>query len=130
MSERQLTLLAALNMMVAVGAGAFGAHRLKRMLSPGLLVIWQTGVSYHLVHALGLFIVALMMGRFTSSLLATAGLLMFVGIVLFCGSLYVLALTGMRPLGMVTPLGGVAFLLVWALIVPGAPTTGHERLTA
>lgn len=116
MSERQLTLLAALNMMVAVGAGAFGAHGLKRMLSPDLLVIWQTGVTYHLVHALGLFIVALMMGRFTSSLLATAGLLMFAGILLFCGSLYVLALTGMRPLGMVTPLGGVAFLLAWAMI--------------
>ncbi|OZI75735.1 DUF423 domain-containing protein [Bordetella genomosp. 2] len=116
MTDRQLTILAALNMIAAVGAGAFGAHGLKRMLAPDLLAIWQTGVLYHLVHALGLFVVALLGARFGSALLSTAGAVMFAGIVLFSGSLYLLALTGTRWLGAVTPLGGVAFLAAWALV--------------
>ncbi|WP_028356176.1 DUF423 domain-containing protein [Bordetella petrii] len=116
MTDRQLTILAALNMIAAVGAGAFGAHGLKRMLTPDLLAIWQTGVLYHLVHALGLFVVALLGARFGSALLSTAGAVMFAGIVLFSGSLYLLALTGTRWLGAVTPLGGVAFLAAWALV--------------
>lgn len=116
MTDRQLTILAALNMIAAVGAGAFGAHGLKRMLTPDLLAIWQTGVLYHMVHALGLFVVALLGARFGSTLLSTAGAVMFAGIVLFSGSLYLLALTGTRWLGAVTPLGGVAFLAAWALV--------------
>jgi len=116
MTDRQLTLLAALNMIAAVGAGAFGAHGLKRMLAPDLLAIWQTGVLYHLIHALGLFVVALLGARYGSTLLSTAGTVMFAGIVLFSGSLYVLAITGTRWLGAVTPLGGVAFLVAWALV--------------
>jgi len=116
MTDRQLTILAALNMIAAVGAGAFGAHGLKRMLTPDLLAIWQTGVLYHLVHGLGLFVVALLGARFGSTLLSTAGAVMFAGIVLFSGSLYLLALTGTRWLGAVTPLGGVAFLAAWALV--------------
>ena len=116
MTDRQLTILAALNMIAAVGAGAFGAHGLKRMLAPDLLAIWQTGVLYHLVHALGLFVVALLGARFGSALLSAAGAVMFAGIVLFSGSLYLLALTGTRWLGAVTPLGGVAFLAAWALV--------------
>ncbi|MBO1110941.1 DUF423 domain-containing protein [Bordetella petrii] len=116
MTDRQLTILAALNMIAAVGAGAFGAHGLKRMLAPDLLAVWQTGVLYHLVHALGLFVVALLGARFGSALLSTAGLVMFAGIVLFSGSLYLLALTGTRWLGAITPLGGAAFLLAWALV--------------
>jgi len=116
MTDRQLTILAALNMIAAVGAGAFGAHGLKRMLAPDLLAIWQTGVLYHLIHALGLFVVALLGARYGSTLLSTAGTVMFAGIVLFSGSLYVLAITGTRWLGAVTPLGGVAFLVAWALV--------------
>jgi len=116
MTDRQLTILAALNMIVAVGAGAFGAHGLKRMLAPDLLAVWQTGVLYHLIHALGLFAVALLGARFGGPLLSAAGAVMFAGIVLFSGSLYVLAITGTRWLGAITPLGGVAFLLAWALV--------------
>src|SRR5690606_37489922 len=91
MTDRQLTILAALNMIAAVGAGAFGAHGLKRVLSPDLLAVWQTGVLYHLVHALGLFVVALLGARFGSALLSTAGVVMFAGIVLFSGRLFLLA---------------------------------------
>ncbi len=116
MTDRQLAILAALNMIAAVGAGAFGAHGLKRMLAPDLLAVWQTGVLYHLVHALGLFVIALLGARFGSTLLSTAGLVMFAGIVLFSGSLYLLAGTGTRWLGAITPIGGVAFLVAWALV--------------
>lgn len=116
MNDRQLVALAALNMIAAVGAGAFGAHGLRGVLSQDLMAVWQTGVLYHLVHALGLFVVALLLARYGSPLLSTAGVVMFVGIVLFCGSLYVLALTGTRWLGAVTPLGGVAFLAAWAMV--------------
>ncbi|MCD0501954.1 DUF423 domain-containing protein [Bordetella petrii] len=116
MTDRQLAILAALNMIAAVGAGAFGAHGLKRIVTPELLAVWQTGVLYHLVHAMGLFIIALLGARFGSTLLSTAGAVMFAGIVLFSGSLYVLALTGTRWLGAITPLGGVAFLAAWAMV--------------
>lgn len=120
MTDRQLTILAALNLMVAVGAGAFGAHGLKRMLSPDLLAVWQTGVMYHLVHALGLFIIALLGARFGSPMLSAAGLVMFAGIVLFSGSLYLLSLTGTHWLGAVTPIGGAAFLAAWAMVALAA----------
>ncbi|HEY0297225.1 MAG TPA: DUF423 domain-containing protein [Bordetella sp.] len=116
MTERQLTVLAALNMIFAVAAGAFGAHGLKRMVDAELLGIWQTGVQYHLIHALGLFVVAWLCSRYPAAgLLPAAGVAMFAGIVLFSGSLYVLTLTGARWLGAITPLGGVAFLLAWAM---------------
>lgn len=116
MTDRQLIILAALNMIAAVGAGAFGAHGLKQMISTDLLAVWQTGVLYHLVHSLGLFIVALLAARYGSSLFSTAGIIMFVGIVLFSGSLYILALTGIRWMGAITPIGGVAFLVAWGLV--------------
>lgn len=117
MTARQLTLLAAINMIVAVSAGAFGAHGLRRLVTHEMLAIWQTGVQYHLIHALGLFVVSWLFTRYPATgLLPAAGLLMFAGIMLFSGSLYVLALTGTRWLGAITPLGGVAFLLAWALV--------------
>jgi len=106
--------------MVAVGAGAFGAHGLKRMLTPELLSVWQTGVLYHLVHALGLFVVALLGARYGSPLLSAAGMVMFAGIVLFSGSLYLLSLTGTHWLGAVTPFGGVAFLASWGMVALAA----------
>ncbi|AKQ55601.1 DUF423 domain-containing protein [Bordetella hinzii] len=116
MPDRPFVILAALNMIIAVGAGAFGAHGLKRVLDPEMLAVWQTGVLYHLIHALGLLAVAWLATRYSSGLLPLAGWLMFAGIVLFSGSLYLLAGTGTRILGAITPLGGVAFLLSWALI--------------
>lgn len=116
MTDRQFAVLAALNMFIAVGAGAFGAHGLKRMVDADLIAIWQTGVLYHLIHALGLFVIVLLGPRLGSPLLSAAGIVMFAGIVLFSGSLYVLTLTGTRWLGAVTPLGGAAFLAAWAMV--------------
>ncbi len=116
MTDRQLTLLAALNLMVAIGAGAFGAHGLKRMHGPELLAIWHTGVLYHLIHAIGLFVVALLRPRFESPMLSVAGLFICAGIVLFSGSLYLLVFTGATWLGAVAPIGGAVFLLAWAMV--------------
>ncbi len=121
MTERHLVILASLSLAVAVAAGAFGAHGLKRVLSADMLQIWQTGVLYHLIHALGILALAALMGRSMSgSLLGWAGLLMFIGIVFFSGSLYVLALSGTKWLGAVTPLGGVLFIIAWLLTAVAA----------
>jgi uncharacterized membrane protein YgdD (TMEM256/DUF423 family) len=115
--------LGAGNMFLAVAAGAFGAHALKARLSVEMLAVWQTAVNYHMVHALGLLAIGLMIGvsqalptpRY-AILLTRAGSAMLVGIVLFSGSLYVLALTGIRILGAITPFGGLGFLLAWGLL--------------
>ena len=103
-------------MFIAVAAGAFGAHALKHMLSAEMLTIWQTAVHYQMVHALGLIAIGLLMPRFKQVLLQRAGIAMFAGILIFSGSLYVLALSGMRILGAITPIGGFAFLLAWAML--------------
>lgn len=112
---RIFALLGALNMLVAVGFGAFGAHGLKDRVDAAMLSVWQTGVLYHLVHALGLFVIAWLVERTGSNLLGIAGWIMLAGIILFCGSLYLLVLTDTRALGAITPFGGVCFLLAWAL---------------
>ncbi|GAA5785187.1 DUF423 domain-containing protein [Chitiniphilus shinanonensis] len=116
MNDRQLVAAAAINLFIAVAAGAFGAHGLKAVLSEPMLAIWHTAVTYQMVHALGLFAIALLLPRLPGRLLAWSGGLMLAGIVLFSGSLYLLALTGVRVLGAITPLGGTAFLAAWALL--------------
>jgi len=104
--------------LVAVALGAFGAHALKGRLSPEMLVVWHTAVEYHMFHALGLLALGLASIQLAeSALLKWSGWLMLAGIVLFSGSLYALALTGVRWLGAVTPAGGTAFLAAWALFV-------------
>ena len=115
--------LGAGNMFLAVAAGAFGAHALKARLSVEMLAVWQTAVNYHMVHALGLLAIGLMIGASHALptpryaiFLTRAGSAMLVGIVLFSGSLYVLALTGIRILGAITPFGGLGFLLAWGLL--------------
>ena len=106
--------LGAVNAFLSVGVGAFGAHALKASLTPELLAIFETGARYHFFHALGLFAVAFLAKDGLE--VDLAGALMLLGILLFSGSLYALALTGIRELGMVTPFGGVAFLAAWALL--------------
>ncbi|MCB1665882.1 MAG: DUF423 domain-containing protein [Pseudomonadales bacterium] len=109
--------LAGINGFIAVSLGAFAAHGLKNALSPDLLATFQTGVQYHMYHALALLGVGVLSLHFPNqALLKTSGYLFMAGIVLFSGSLYVLALSGIRWLGAITPLGGVAFLAGWALL--------------
>lgn len=115
-SARLFLCLGAAFAFLAVTLGAFGAHGLKDRLAPDLLAIWKTGVEYHAWHALGLLAVGLCALHLPDSMpLRAAGWAMAAGIVLFSGSLYVLALSGVRALGAVTPLGGLAFLAAWAL---------------
>lgn len=125
----------ALNLFLAVSAGAFGAHGLKKMLDVSMLAIWQTGVTYHLVHGLGLMMTGCMLQFLPAKNLRLAGIFMLVGILLFCGSLYLLALTGKHPLGIITPVGGVAFLLAWLIITvtawhDGKTLNRHDRTEA
>lgn len=98
--------------------GAFGAHALKTMMTPELLAVYQTGVTYQIWHAFGLIAIALIQQHAPqSALLKWAGALMFLGIVLFSGSLYLLALLDWPSVGRITPIGGVSFLISWSLLV-------------
>lgn len=103
--------LGALNAFLSVAAGAFGAHALKSRLTPEMLAVFETGARYQMYHALGLLAVGALvaLGRPVGA----AGGWMLAGIVLFSGSLYALALSGVRALGAITPLGGVCFLIAW-----------------
>jgi len=113
---KMFILLGGLNMFLAVALGAFGAHGLKKMLSVELLTVYQTGVQYHFYHALGLLLIGVLSLQWPASMLTkSAGWLLFAGIILFSGSLYVLSISGIRQLGMITPFGGVAFLAGWLL---------------
>jgi uncharacterized membrane protein YgdD (TMEM256/DUF423 family) len=110
-------LIAALNGFVAVALGAFGAHGLKQRLSADLLAVYQTGVQYHFYHTLALLAVGLLMLQWPlNTSLRWSALLFCVGIVIFSGSLYVLSISGVRWLGAITPIGGVAFLAGWIML--------------
>jgi uncharacterized membrane protein YgdD (TMEM256/DUF423 family) len=114
LTSRLALTLASLLLFVAVALGAFGAHALKARLAPELQAVWQTGVQYHAWHALGLLAVGLyMMHRPDAPGAALAGWLFVAGVALFSGSLYALALSGVRGLGAITPIGGAAFLAGW-----------------
>ena len=113
-TTKLLLLLGSLNAALAVMLGAFGAHALKTRLSEQMMTVYQTGVQYHFYHALGLLLVGIITFHLpVSNWLKLSGGLMFVGIILFSGSLYMLALTNIRWLGVITPLGGTAFILAW-----------------
>ncbi|MBI2318702.1 MAG: DUF423 domain-containing protein [Betaproteobacteria bacterium] len=115
-TARLFLALGAIAMLAAVGLGAFGAHALKARLAPEMLAVYHTGVEYHVYHALGLLAVGLVALQVPeSNWLYACGWLMAAGILLFSGSLYALALTGFRALGAITPFGGLAFMLAWAL---------------
>jgi uncharacterized membrane protein YgdD (TMEM256/DUF423 family) len=101
---------------VGVALGAFGAHGLRARVSPEMVAVWETGVRYHLVHALGLLAVAWAAERWAGPGTPAAGWLFVAGIAIFAGSLYLMVLTGQRWLGAVTPLGGVAFIAGWVLL--------------
>lgn len=112
MSPRWIA-LGAVSAAIAVAAGAFGAHGLRARVGPDLLAVWETAARYHLVHALALVAVGQVAQAWRSALPRAAGWLFVVGTVLFSGSLYGLVLSGVRGLGAITPLGGVAFIAGW-----------------
>ncbi|HPA90660.1 MAG TPA: DUF423 domain-containing protein [Quisquiliibacterium sp.] len=106
----------ALSAGLAVAAGAFGAHGLRAHVAPEMLAVFETGARYQMYHALALIAVAWVAGRDAARSVRVAGVAFVVGTLLFSGSLYLLALTGIRWLGAITPLGGVAFLVGWGCL--------------
>lgn len=113
---RLFLLLAALSGFTSVALGAFAAHGLRQQLSPEYLAVFQTGVQYQQLHTLALLAVALLLQRQADRLLTLSGGLFVAGMLLFSGSLYALTLTGIGKLGIITPFGGVAFMLGWLLL--------------
>ena len=134
MQARTTLISAAIAGFSGVALGAFGAHGLKSVLSANMLAVWQTAVQYHLIHsvvllALAVALMTLPPGAVTTWLRRSAGL-MLAGLLLFSGSLYLMALTGIRPLGIITPMGGVSWLIGWGLILLAAlkwPAVDNEH---
>lgn len=125
--DRLFVILGAASAFVGVAAGAFGAHALKARLAPDLLAIFEVGVRYQLVHALALLAVAWACMRWPGRLAAASGWSFAAGTVLFSGSLYLLALTGMRAFGAITPVGGALFLAGWVLLAAAAWRSASPR---
>jgi len=118
--DRTFLLAGAIAGLIAVGFGAFGAHGLRERLTPDMLGVFETGVRYHMYHALALLLTAALVPRMPGKAITLAGWLFVAGIVLFSGSLYLLAVTGVRVLGAITPFGGVALLAGWVSLVIAA----------
>ena len=122
--DRAFALAGALSAFIAVAAGAFGAHALRARLAPDLLAVFETAARYQMYHALALLAVAWASNHWPGTPLRAAGWLFIGGTLLFSGSLYLLALTGARWLGAITPLGGLLFLAGWAALAIGVAKGG------
>ena len=110
--------ISAIFLALAVGTGAFGAHGLRDKLGPYEMGIWEKAVFYQFMHSLGMLIVSLLprTGTFNANSASTVCWLLSAGVLIFCGSLYTLALTGVRTLGAITPIGGVCFIAGWLVL--------------
>ncbi len=111
--DRLLFIIGAISALIGVAAGAFGAHSLRGRLEPDMLAIFEVGVRYQLYHGLALLALGWAQTRWPGPLMMVSGWLFVIGTLLFSGSLYLLSLTGIRWLGAITPLGGLAFLGGW-----------------
>lgn len=113
--------IGSINMALAVALGAFGAHGLQPKLTERMFEIYQTGVQYHMIHAIGILVIAVAAERLGNpSILTWAGWAMFGGIIFFSGSLYILSISGIKVLGAITPIGGMFFIIGWVLLAVGA----------
>src|SRR5580693_2724778 len=123
--NRQFLSIAALLGALTVALGAFAAHKLKEMVSPEAVAVFDTGVRYQFFHVFALFLVALLSEKFNNKWMIWAGNCFITGIVLFSGSLYILTAmkateyTGLKFIGIVTPLGGLFFIAGWLLLWKG-----------
>lgn len=113
---KSILMTASVLLALAVALGAFGAHGLKSQLSTEMLQTWKTGVDYHFYHALGLLLIGILAVSFPSELVKWSAILLTAGIVLFSGSLYALAISGIKWLGAITPVGGMSFITGWVLL--------------
>ena len=119
MSSARTLAVAGLLLALATAGGAFGAHALKAHLPAERLQLWETAVRYQLLQSLGLISVGLTLRTLDGAVLRAAAALLLGGTLLFCGSLYALSLGGPRHLGMLTPLGGLAWIAAWLLFAVG-----------
>jgi len=115
--DRLFFILGSASGLLGVAAGAFGAHGLRDRLTPEMLAVWETAARYQLYHALALLAVAWAVTRWPNGATTAAGWLFVVGTLVFSGSLYALSLSGIRWLGAITPIGGVAFIAGWACLI-------------
>jgi uncharacterized membrane protein YgdD (TMEM256/DUF423 family) len=118
--DRLFLTLGALSGAIGVAAGAFGAHALRARLEPRMLEVFETGARYQMYHALALVAAAWVAQRWPGTAGSVAGWLFVAGTVLFSGSLYAMALSGVRALGAITPLGGVCFIAGWVVLAVAA----------
>ena len=114
---KSILTIAAICGLLAVVLGAFGAHALKKMISPEMLEVYKTGVQYQFYHTFALLAVGILMHFNTSKALKWSGYLFVVGILLFSGSLYVMTITGIKALGIITPFGGTVWIAAWFLLM-------------
>lgn len=117
--SRVFIISASISGFLATCLGAFGAHALKSKISMDMITVYQTGVSYQFYHSLALLLLGLLMFHYDNKYLRSSGWMFGVGIMLFSGSLYLLAVTGIKQLGIITPFGGVAFLVGWLMLALG-----------
>lgn len=118
--ERLFVMAGALSGAIGVGAGAFGAHALRAKLEPRMLEVFETGARYQMYHAIALLLVGWAASRWPGSLTTATGWLFIAGTVFFSGSLYAMALTDIRILGAITPIGGVCFIAGWLCLALAA----------
>ena len=123
---KKILFAGAVLMTLAILLGAFGAHALKAQLSPEMLSVYKTGVEYQFYHSLGLLLIGLTGFHLQSKWLKWSAILLFAGIILFSGSLYALSITGVKALGAITPIGGLAFAAGWLCLAAGIwKSTNH-----
>lgn len=114
--SKAILMTASAFLTLAVVIGAFGAHGLKSHLSVEMMQVFKTGVEYHFYHALGLLLIGVLSISIPSGLLNWSAFFLTVGIVLFSGSLYIMAISGIKWLGAITPIGGLGFIVGWVLL--------------
>ena len=119
MMSNRIVFTAAIFLALAVVIGAFGAHALKDSLTPQMLKTYNTGVEYHFYHALGMLMVGVLSMTWPSKWMNYSAILLGLGVLLFSGSLYLLAVTGIKYLGAITPFGGLSFITGWVFLAVG-----------
>ena len=122
-----IIVLGAASAFLAVSAGAFGAHALKQTLDASMLAIYQTAVEYQFFHAIGLLAIGALDKASPRHCHTVAAWFMLAGTVIFSGSLYILSTTGIKWLGMITPIGGLGFLAAWLILAAGYLKGGRDR---
>lgn len=118
--SKSILISGSLMAILAVVLGAFGAHGLKKILSAEMLLVYKTAVDYHFIHALGIILIGILHHQFPDSkLIFWAAMTLLLGIFIFSGSLYALSITEIKKLGIITPIGGLTFMIGWLLFALG-----------